>query len=58
MFNEKSPIDGKSKYEIQGNEKIHWRADNLQDHLTMEALQEAIEKYGSLKVMKHLQKLS
>jgi hypothetical protein len=44
--------------EINGNEKIYWRADNLQDSMTMEALREAIERHGSLKVMKHIQNLS
>jgi hypothetical protein len=43
--------------EINGNEKIYWRADNLQDSMTMEALREAIEKHGSLKVMRILESI-
>jgi hypothetical protein len=43
--------------EIKSIQPITWRADNLQDVQTMEMLAEKIEKYGSLRVMKHLQKM-
>ena len=52
---ETMPIKGRN--EIQGNETIYWRADNLQDVMTMEALGEAIEKHGSLKVMQWLERI-
>ena len=41
--------------EIMGLDKIYWRAANLQDVQMMEALEAAVKKHSSLKVMQILE---